>query len=175
MQVPLVPTEGISALLGALVGGFITYCFSLSLAEKQFQQLRQISKLDAKYAAAARFREAFAEELVALECDDLAYSDITDFLRKAYSKHARAVVEFQALLGQEERRALQCDWNYFRFGENDDGSICFPDDGAGIEHSQLLHLCYGDLGCTFETHINLSPTQKAITRINRLLRHGECA
>jgi hypothetical protein len=174
MPTPLIPTEAISALLGALAGGFITYRFSLALSEKQFEQLREISKLDARYAASARFREAFANELVALESDDLGHYDVTDFLKAAYVKHAKAVVEFQLAINQSEREKLQNDWDRFRYGENEDGRVCTPEISEGLDHNDLLYLCYGGLGCTFETHIKLGAHQKAINRINQLLKNTEC-
>jgi membrane protein DedA with SNARE-associated domain len=41
------PNEIWAAVLGALLGAWITYRFALRLAEKQFEHLRQISKLEA--------------------------------------------------------------------------------------------------------------------------------
>lgn len=66
----IMPNEAWSAILGAVVGSFITYRFGITLADRQFQHLKAVSKLDAWHAAAQNFVAVFSEELATVEGEE---------------------------------------------------------------------------------------------------------
>lgn len=95
----IMPNEAWSAILGAVVGSFITYRFGITLADRQFQHLKAVSKLDAWHAAAQNFVAVFSEELATVEGEEELTIPLDDYLRGAYrAKHKAAISTFRHFL-----------------------------------------------------------------------------
>ena len=61
------PNEMYAALVGALVGALVTHWLAMKTADKEFANLREISKIDAWHAAAHEFIAAFAPDVTKLD------------------------------------------------------------------------------------------------------------
>jgi hypothetical protein len=140
------PNEIWSAILGALLGAWITYRFALKLADKQFEQLKEISKLEARRSAARDFVDAFAPELAALRSGADMVGDAMDLLRAAYNeRHSRAVEVFMHYLPEAQRASFRKDWLRHCYGTGTNGEPNSPEDEEfGMPHDSLLYLHFSD-------------------------------
>jgi hypothetical protein len=140
------PNEIWAAIVGALVGAWITYRFALTLAEKQFGHLRELSKIEARRSAARDFFEAFAPELAILRSGASTMLDVTDLLRDAFnSRHSRAVEIFGRHLPSTERAAFFDDWLRHCYGCTETGEPMSPNDAdLGMPHDTLLYLHFSE-------------------------------
>jgi len=112
-------------IVGALLGAWITYRFSVRL-----------TLLNAKREAGIRLRAAFATELGAL--DPVAGDKIeavNNYLVMAFPKHRDAVMEFAYYLKGTERECFKSAWKeYYEVG----GSVRFFDYiMSGTKHEQF--------------------------------------
>jgi hypothetical protein len=118
--------------------------------------------------AGARFREAFAADLAAIENGNIGYRGIVDFLIGAYNeRHAAAVVIFEPFVPTKKLAAFRDDWNRYRYGQDKDGRPNVPAED-GLPHDELLFLCYSEAGVVWESHTGMPAGSKAIARIKRL-------
>jgi hypothetical protein len=102
------PTEIIAALIGALVGAWITYRFSLGLIAKQNSM-----------QAAADLRAAFAPTLafVFIAKRHIGTHDRPDFnahLRNAVLSHGSAIEMFRPFVSKSDRSAYQKAWEEYQ-------------------------------------------------------------
>jgi hypothetical protein len=95
----------LAALLGALVGAFITYRFALHLTQKQFVYSQVLADKEAVRIACANFRSAFAPALAQI---DLARNHgnhnppcVGTFLKSALLAQAAAVEVFRPYVVSE--------------------------------------------------------------------------
>lgn len=120
---------------------------------------------------AAKFREAFASDLVAVEHGNIGHLSLMDYLREAHNeRHASAVVTFEPLIRGAKLTAFRHAWQRYRYGENEDGSPAAPD-SDGMNHDDLYFLCYAE-NRGWETHIALSSQEKAIERMRTLIAYA---
>lgn len=100
--------------VGVLLGGWLTYRFSLNLA-----------RWNAKHEAGARLRAAFAKELGALNpVSTDRIESVDQYLTVAFPKHRDAVGEFAWYLKDTERKLFEQAWKaYYEVG----GSVRFYD------------------------------------------------
>lgn len=100
--------------VGVLLGGWLTYRFSLRLAQ-----------FNAKREAGTRLRAAFAIELGALNPISTDKVESVDrYLAAAFPKHREAVMEFAWYLHGAERKRFEAAWKaYHEVG----GSVRFHD------------------------------------------------
>ena len=141
------PNEIWAAVLGALLGAWITYRFALKLAEKQFDHLRELSRLEAWRSAARDLIDAFSPELFTLRSGTQIVGDAMDLLRVAYKeRHAKAVTVFAHYLSPERREAFQRDWLRHCYGNTEDGEPNSPEneDDLCMSHDDLLYLHFSD-------------------------------
>ena len=123
-------------------------------------------------AAALKFRSVFALDIAYLESGRWSGIALMDSLREAYrDRHAAAIAEFEIHVAGKRLAAFRDDWNRYRYGEKEDGSAASPDD-VELSHDEFLLLCYAGPGQSWETHISLSGTTKALHRIRKLMEHG---
>lgn len=95
----------LATILGALVGAWIAYHFSLELAKRQmFNQ------------AAMQFRAAFTDELTKLTTgSDEPY----DVLKNAEVRHVSAGFEFRRILTEKERERFDQAWQRYYCADQD--------------------------------------------------------
>jgi hypothetical protein len=126
-------------------------------------------------AAATKFREAFAPDLVAVEYGDIGHLLLMDYLRTAHDqRHAAAVIAFEPFVTAKNSTAFRQAWQSYRYGQNEDGAPAAPCPEQ-MEHDDLYFLCYAEEGCSWETHLAASNTQKALKRMKKLLSYAEDA
>ena len=104
------PTEIIAALVGALVGAWITYRFTLALVRTQFDDAERLANAQRRHEASAKFRIAFYDELAIL-CDWNNSINPEDILRNAFNKHFIAILEFANFLCETDRNTFISEWN----------------------------------------------------------------
>jgi hypothetical protein len=123
-------------------------------------------------SAAVRFREAFTPELVAAEADTNNRIDYMELLRSAYDeRHARAFIIFEPFVPADKRRGLREEWDRYRYGENDDGTIQRPGP-EDIAHASLYFLEYST---EWDLRSPERPRANTIKRIHKLLSYAEDA
>ncbi len=94
-----------SAILGVLVGGWITYRFALDLAKRQvFNQ------------AATLFRASFTDELTQLATTS---DDPHDILSAAQAKHVAAGFDFRWVLTERDRERFDSAWQKYYCADQD--------------------------------------------------------
>jgi hypothetical protein len=87
-------------IVGTLLGAWLGYRLSLSL-----------TNVTERRRAAIKFREAFKEELLALNPAQYAMKvDLATFLENAFPKHRAAVFDFAYFLEPKERTAFYAAW-----------------------------------------------------------------
>ncbi len=87
-------------IIGALVGSWIGYKLSLSLAN-----------ITAKRTAAMKLRDAFKDEILALNPSQYALKEeLPAFLERAFQKHRTAVFDFSYFLKPREKAAFLDAW-----------------------------------------------------------------
>ena len=106
----ILKNPAITALLGTIIGGFITYIFALRLSRNQRYQI-----------AALKLREAFSEEIAILH-PALGNKTVNavDLLLKALPKHHASVAEFKLYLSKKQRANFDKSWiDYYGAGGDD--------------------------------------------------------
>jgi hypothetical protein len=95
----------LATILGALIGGWITYRFSLDIAKRNlFNQL------------AVQFRTSFTDELTKLTT---SIEETYDILKRAAAKHVAAGFAFRWVLQQKEREQFDQAWRKFYSADQD--------------------------------------------------------
>ena len=90
-------------IVGALLGAWITYRLSISLARRS-----------EKHIAAIKFRDAFKGEILALNPSHHAIDeDLPVFLEKAFLKHETAIYDFSFFLDAKAKTALYEAWKEY--------------------------------------------------------------
>ena len=90
-------------IVGTLLGAWLGYRFSLSL-----------TNVTQRRRAAMKFREAFKDELLALNPAQYAMKvDLATFLENAFPKHRAAVFDFAYFLEPTERTAFYTAWREY--------------------------------------------------------------
>lgn len=112
------PTEVTAAILGALVGAFITYRFALHLVTRQHELSKELADHEARRLAAARFRAAFAPTqafvYVAQKHGTHDRPDVDAHVKGALLAQGAAVEEFRPFVGPEHRAGYQQAWEEYR-------------------------------------------------------------
>lgn len=110
------PTEIYAAILGALMGAWITYRFALGLTEKQFNNSRTLADREAVRSSVAKFRAAFAPALaeiyLARHHGPHDTPVVGDILKKSLLAHAYAIEEFRPFAS--DGAAYQEAWEEYR-------------------------------------------------------------
>jgi hypothetical protein len=132
-------------ITGILLGAWLGYRFSLSLAN-----------VNERRRAAMKLREAFKDELLALNPAKHAVKiDLVAFLENAFSKHRAAVLDFAYFLAPKEKRAFYMAWYEYH---------CHPD--ARNEETVPFFEQYSCLGLTIkQEHERKNLAQSRIERI----------
>lgn len=163
------PNEIWSALLGALLGAWITYRFALVLARKGFEQLCEVSRIDAWRASGREFVRALSPELSTLKTGAELRGDVMDFLREASERHAEAATVFEHHLSGKDREAFSRDWLRFRYGSKDNGDPESPEGEESLRHDELLYLHFSN---EWPASGLPSARNRAIAGIERLLSYA---
>ena len=104
-------TEGILALVGAIVGAVIgilgTYIGAIKIQRKNWFQV-----------AGKELRQAFLPELIALDPSSQKAIDPFEILRSAFKKHQGTVNEFEFFLPIEKRKDFREAWRAYYQSEN---------------------------------------------------------
>ena len=107
------PSEIIAAIVGALIGAWITYRFSLGLVTKQNA-----------IEAAAKFRAAFAPTLamvyLARHHGTHNRPDDDKFIKDNLLLHASAIEEFRIFVPKSKRSEYQVAWEEYRKAVRED-------------------------------------------------------
>jgi len=108
MDSPLIAVTG--TLLGVLVGAWLTYRFSIALAND-----------NAKRFAGIKLRESFGPEVAKLSHPEkLTALESSHILERAFEKHQIAVNEFGFFLKGEELETFNWAWREYYGGPADD-------------------------------------------------------
>ena len=95
------------AIAGTLLGVIFTYRLAIKSADRQFQHLRDISKMDALHAAGRELVQAFAQELAVLDGREELPVELDVFLLRAHhAKHKTAIAAFRSHLDVSRRGAF---------------------------------------------------------------------
>ena len=163
--------SGSLAIAGTLLGVIFTYRLSIKSADRQFEHLRAISKLDAWNIAAREFINSFASELASLHANSDSLGDVMDFLRRAYATHATAVAVFEEHLPSERRSGLRAAWLQHCYNGEDPNDTENPE-WSGLDHDSLLFLHYSN---EFNLANRSSARVQAIEGIRALLAFAKDA
>lgn len=113
-----IPTEITAALLGALVGAFITYRFALHLVERQHNLSKQLADREARRLAAARFRGAFAPTqafiYIAQKHGTHDRPDVDAHVKGSLLNQGAAVEEFRPFVKAADLAGYQQAWEEYR-------------------------------------------------------------
>ena len=131
----ILQNPAITALLGTIIGGFITYIFTLRLSRNQMRQI-----------AALKLREAFSEEIAILH-PYLGNKNVNaaDILTKALPKHHAAVAEFRFYLSKKQRANFDQAWIDYYSAEGDDRCAWFTQYEVGDNARRLFQERVGKL------------------------------
>ena len=164
------PNEIYAAVLGALLGAWLTYYFARRLAADQLKNMLVLAKAEAARSAGIRFRHAFAKELSALESGLSLSVDLKDYLRAAYdARHAEAVANFEPFVSKERLAGFRGDWLRYCYGEHESGKPITPED-AGLDADEFLFNVYADIGAHLYP---VFPRTRAIAQMRKLLSYAE--
>jgi len=163
--------SGSLAIAGTLLGVVFTYRLSIKSAERQFEHLRAISKLDAWNTAAREFRHSLGGELAALEANSESLGDVMDFLKSAYASHAAAVAVFEEYLPINSRQAFRTAWLQHCYNGEDPNDTNNPK-WSGLDHDSLLFLHYSN---EFNLANRSSARVQAIENVRALLAFAKDA
>lgn len=138
-----IPTEITAALLGALVGAFITYRFALHLVTRQYDLAKDLADREARRLASARFRAAFASTqafvYIAQKHDTHDRPDVDAHVKSALLQQGAAVEEFRPYVRAEDRTGYQQAWEEYRAAAASDiWSRAGEEWGSQLEQDQLL-------------------------------------
>ena len=163
--------SGAIAIAGTLLGVIFTYRLSIKSADRQFEHLRAISKLDAWNAAVHDFRDGFASELSALEANSESVSDVMDFLQRTYITQSAAVAFFAEYLPDDRRKRFRAAWLQHCYNGEDPNNTEKPD-WSGLDHDSLLFQHYSG-----EFNLASAPSArlKAVSGIRNLLAFAKDA
>ena len=158
-------------IAGTLIGVLGAYRLSLKLANQQFQQLREISKLDAWHVAAHEFISAFSDDLAALEAPLRSSFDYRALFCAAYeAKHSQAVVAFEHFLPEATRFSFRNDWKRHCYGVSSTGEVLSPDDeDLAMDHYNLLFLHYSHEANRVDHDL---PRRLGVNAIRKLLSYA---
>jgi hypothetical protein len=166
VEKPVPPIVEVQKILLGTAGAALVAYFAYRLARRKDDRTIFLT-------AGARFREAFAADIAAIENGNLGHLDLMDYLRVGYKeRHAAAFALFEGFVPRTKLAAFRDDWNRYRYGENENGSPAIPT-ADGLTHDELLFLCYVGPGWSWETHIQKSGDEKALTRIRKLLSYTQ--
>lgn len=164
----LIPNEAWSALLGALVGAWITYRFASILADRQFEHLKVIAKLDSRHIAAGNFIAELAPDLEAIERGSIC-GDLVQYLASLHKRHADAVAVFSHHLEEPQRKAFLADWQRYCYGDDDSGN---PASGQtySLPDEDVRFFVYSE---EMHAQSEARPRELAAKRIHRLLSYAK--
>lgn len=112
------PNEITAAILGALVGAFITYRFALALVTRQHELSKELADREARRAAVARFRAAFAptQAFVYISQKHGTHDkpDLDAHLKEALLSQGSAVEEFRPYVPSDALPGYQQAWEDYR-------------------------------------------------------------
>ena len=164
------PNEIYSAILGALLGAWLTYYFARRLSADQLKNMLALAKAEAVRAAGIRLRHAFAKELSALKSGLSLSVDLQHYLRAAYdARHAEAATNFEPFVPKARLAGFRGDWQRYCYGEHENGAPLTVEE-IEMDAEELLFLTYNAVG----NHLHPGlPRKLAITRIVKLLSYAE--
>ena len=163
--------SGSLAIAGTLLGVIFTYRLSIKSAERQFEHLRAISKLDSFNSAAREFRKEFGSELASLETNSDSLGDVMNFLRRSYAAHSTAVAVFEDHFPLDRGKALRTAWLQHCYN-GDDPNDTENTEWSGLDHDSLLFLHYSN---EFNLANRSSARVLAMERIRALLAFAKDA
>lgn len=137
------PTEITAAILGALVGAFITYRFALQLVRRQHELEKDLADREARRLAAGRFRAAFAPTqafiYIAQKHGTHDRPDVDAHVKGALLGQGAAVEEFRPFVNLEDRPKFQQAWEEYRAAvASDTWSRAGAEWGSNLAPDQLL-------------------------------------
>jgi hypothetical protein len=137
------PTEITAAILGALVGAFITYRFALALVTRQHEMSKELADREARRAAVARFRAAFAPTqafvYIAQKHGTHDRPDLDRHLKDSLFSQGSAVEEFRPYIPADARARYQQAWEEYRAAAAADILTRTGEEwGSGLEEDQLV-------------------------------------
>lgn len=163
--------SGSLAIAGTLLGVIFTYRLSIKSADRQFEHLKAVAKLDAWHVAAREFIKAFASKLSSLETNSESIGDVMDFLRRTYDTQSAAVAVFEEYLPIDRKQALRAAWLRHCYNGEDPNDTDNPK-WSGLDHDSLLFLHY----CTELNLANASSGRReAIERLRVLMAFAKDA
>jgi len=138
-----IPTEITAALLGALVGAFITYRFALHLVERQHNLSKQLSNREARRLAAARFRAAFAPTqafiYIAQKHGTHDRPDVDAHVKGSLLNQGAAIEEFRPFVKAADPVGYQQAWEKYRdAAASDIWARTAREWGSELKRDQLL-------------------------------------
>lgn len=163
--------SGALAIAGTLMGVLFTYRLSIKSADRQFEHMKAVARLDAWHVAAREFVQAFATQVAALEANSGAVGDVMDLLRSTYVSQSSAVAAFESYLPDSRRQAFREAWQHHCYDGEDPNDTDNPK-WSGLDHDSLLFLHYSN---EFHLARPTSAREEAISRIRALLAYAKDA
>jgi hypothetical protein len=137
------PTEVTAAILGSLVGAFITYRFALSLVNRQHELSNELADREALRLACGRFRASFAPTqafiYIAQKHGTHDRPDVDAHVKELMASQGAAVEEFRPHVKASDLIGYQQAWKQYRATvASDSGARTAEEWGAELRPDELL-------------------------------------
>lgn len=153
-------------IAGTLIGVLGAYRLSIKLADRQFQHLREVSRLDAWHASAREFVAAFSDELAVLDANEELSIPLDQYLLLAYdTKHKSAIATFEHFLPEGGLAGFKAVCKDYCCSAKSEEMI-----GMGMTVQDAMFVEY--IGHPF-FHPQLTPQQLAARRIRAMLAYAK--
>lgn len=149
-------------IAGTLIGVLGAYRLSIKLADRQFQHLREVSRLDAWHTSANKFAASFSDELAILDGNEELSIRLDEYLLQAYdTKHKSAIATFEHFIPESDLACFKAACKEYHTSARSEEMI-----ETGMSLREAMFIEY--IGHPF-LHPQLTPHQLAAKRIRAML------
>lgn len=153
-------------IAGTLIGVLGAYRLSIKHADRQFEHLRDISRLDAWHASARQFVASFSDELAVLDANEELAIRLDEYLLRAYdAKHKSAIATFEHFVPEGSLVDFKAACREYHSSAKSEEMI-----EAGMSSREAMFVEY--MGYPFY-HAQLTPYQLAAKRIRAMLAYAK--
>lgn len=149
-------------IAGTLLGVLGAYRLSIKLAYRQFEHLREVSRLDAWHASAREFVASFSDELAILDAEEELSIRLDEYLLRAYdAKHKSAIATFEHFVHEGSLASFKATCKEYHSSAKSEEMI---ETGMSVREAMFIEY----MGHPFY-HPQLTPYQLAAERIRAML------